>query len=252
MAAHAGLELTPDTPREQGREGTALDHPVPAGGPGGEQRKLAAEVDRLNAVIACLNRQLDDARTDKLTRLPTREDWTEQAETLLRELHEDVFVLLLDLNDFKRINDRHGHHIGNAVLRVQADRLRLWCDHLAGYGVVGRLYGDEMVAAFRLHQPSDLDRALDSLGNCLAKPCIVDGLRLTASAAIGVAPAAPGRPLDILMQAADKAMYAAKGQRGESWWQLAEDKNLADKVDHSPKNRPRDHLLRGSDGRAQE
>ncbi|MEU6193851.1 GGDEF domain-containing protein [Streptomyces sp. NPDC047061] len=153
-----------------------------------------------------LVRRLATARRDPLTGLHTRAGWTTRAEHLLNH-NPSALVLLIDLDDFKAINDTHGHAAGDTVLSVTARRLNDWCGR---HGIAARLGGDEFAAivtdpgrtpgirALRVA----LDRAVDHNGH---------GLPVSASVGICHRSRLPLPTLTDALSAADSAMYAAKG-----------------------------------------
>ncbi|WP_344625931.1 GGDEF domain-containing protein, partial [Kitasatospora arboriphila] len=87
-----------------------------------------------------LARRLATARRDPLTGLLTRDGFTARAERLIRSHPDRATVLLVDLDDFKTVNDTHGHAAGDAVLTATAHRLTAWC---GPSGLAARLGGDE-------------------------------------------------------------------------------------------------------------
>ncbi|MEU6509368.1 GGDEF domain-containing protein [Streptomyces sp. NPDC046942] len=153
-----------------------------------------------------LLRRLATARRDPLTGLHTRDGWTTRAERLLAK-HPGALVLLVDLDDFKAINDTHGHAAGDAVLAATARRLSSWCGH---NGVAARLGGDEF-AAIVTHP--DHTAGLSALRDALDRPVDRNGQTLPVSASVGFCHrlhlADP--TLTDALSAADSAMYAAKG-----------------------------------------
>ncbi|MGW1124169.1 GGDEF domain-containing protein [Streptomyces sp. NPDC002526] len=155
---------------------------------------------------ALLTHRLATARRDPLTGLRTRAGWTVLAERVISR-HWDAVVLLLDLDDFKNLNDTHGHAAGDVALAVTADRLTAWCGR---HGIAGRLGGDEFVAITR--QAPDLDR----LHHVLRQPVTHAGYRLPVSVSVGSCRLTdlPVRSLSDALAAADSAMYAAKGSTG--------------------------------------
>ncbi|MFF5803020.1 diguanylate cyclase domain-containing protein [Streptomyces sp. NPDC012746] len=154
---------------------------------------------------ALLTHRLATARRDPLTGLRTRAGWTARAQRFIRR-HRDSVVLLLDLDDFKTLNDTHGHAAGDAALAATGARLTAWCDR---YGYVGRLGGDEFVAVHRR-------RDLDGLSTALNAPVTYDGRSLPVSVSIGTCRLADlsVRSLPEALATADAAMYAAKGTHG--------------------------------------
>ncbi|MFF7612642.1 GGDEF domain-containing protein [Streptomyces lavendulae] len=153
-----------------------------------------------------LLRRLATARRDPLTGLHTRAGWTTRAEHLVAK-HPGAVVILVDLDDFKAINDTHGHAAGDMVLAATARRLSTWCGR---HGIAARLGGDEFAAIV-----TDPGRTpgLPALRTALDQPVTHHGLALPVSASVGhchradlLVPA-----LTDALSAADSAMYAAKG-----------------------------------------
>ncbi|MFJ7946589.1 GGDEF domain-containing protein [Streptomyces sp. NPDC096354] len=155
---------------------------------------------------ALLTHRLATARRDPLTGLRTRAGWTALAERVIRR-HRDAVVLLLDLDDFKNLNDSHGHAAGDVALTATAERLAAWCGR---HGIAGRLGGDEFVAIAR-RTPD-----LATLHRALRQPVTHAGHRLPLSVSVGSCRVAelPVRSLSDALAAADCAMYAAKGSAG--------------------------------------
>ncbi|GAA0796690.1 hypothetical protein Sya03_50770 [Spirilliplanes yamanashiensis] len=116
-------------------------------------------------------------------------------------------MLLVDLDDFKTVNDSLGHDIGDGLLVSVATTLRA---AVGDRGLPVRLGGDE----FAVLLPRGFGEAVARrLLTALAQP--VGEHRLLVQASIGIADAAPGTPLDTVLRDADVAMYAAK-QRGKA------------------------------------
>ncbi|MFE9395649.1 GGDEF domain-containing protein [Streptomyces flavidovirens] len=155
-----------------------------------------------------LAHRLATARRDPLTGLRTRAGWTTRAERDIRR-HPDTAVLLLDLDDFKGLNDTYGHAAGDLALAATAARLTAWCGR---HGIAGRLGGDEFVAVVR----SKTARDLDALADALHQPLNHDGQHLPLSVSFGACRLAdlPVRSLSDALTAADAAMYAHKGKAG--------------------------------------
>ncbi|MEW2123122.1 GGDEF domain-containing protein [Streptomyces sp. NPDC007259] len=152
-----------------------------------------------------LTRRLAAARRDPLTGLLTRAGWTARAERLLAR-HPGALVLLIDLDDFKTINDTHGHAAGDAVLTATADRLARWCGR---HGIAARLGGDEFAAIV----PNPGAVSLFELWTALDQPVTHNGLLLPVSASVGHSTRGqlPLPTLTHALSAADTDMYAAKG-----------------------------------------
>jgi diguanylate cyclase len=116
-------------------------------------------------------------------------------------------VLLVDLDDFKVINDTYGHHAGDAVLVAVADRLSRCVPASA---TAARLGGDEFAVLLPGADAAAARRLADRFTALLAEPVYVDGQPLRAGASVGVAARAGADPGVTLLRDADGAMYAAK------------------------------------------
>jgi diguanylate cyclase (GGDEF)-like protein len=169
---------------------------------------IAAALPALGWVLhgSLLLRRLATARRDPLTGLHTRAGFTTRAEHLLAK-HPTALVALIDLDDFKAINDTHGHAAGDAVLTATARRLRNWC---GSHGIAARLGGDEFVAIVTdpAHTPGTT-----ALQAALCRPVAFGGCLLPVSASVGLCHRTdlPVPALTDALSAADAGMYAAKG-----------------------------------------
>lgn len=153
---------------------------------------------------------------DPLTGLPNRrllQDRMERSFTLARRNKTQVAVLMVDLDNFKTINDRHGHRIGDEVLREVASRLKI-CVREAD--TVVRHGGDEFVVLLpELQRAQDAARVADKIIEDIAAPMRVGALELGVSASIGISfYPIDGQESDSLVWMADKAMYRMKQEGG--------------------------------------
>ena len=151
------------------------------------------------------------AETDPLTGVSNRRGLQRRAERQFATGAPQA-LLLLDLDRFKPINDRFGHHAGDRVLIELARRLR---SELSGVDTVARLGGDEFVVLVS----GETDRGALSamahrMGEQLRAPVEYEGRSLMVTASIGIARfPKDGRDLAGLLRAADAAMYHSKQQR---------------------------------------
>jgi diguanylate cyclase (GGDEF)-like protein len=151
-----------------------------------------------------------EAAHDALTGLPNRVTLRRRIDELLTAgADAAVGVLLLNLDDFKRVNDVLGHQQGDAVLQHVARLLRAAAPE---DGLVARLGGDEFAVV--LPQVAGAREAVetgDRLRAAIRTPVTVDGIRLEVSASLGVAVAPEhGRTVADLLRHADMAMHQAK------------------------------------------
>ena len=152
------------------------------------------------------------ARTDPLTELANRRHLHERCARLLT--HQDaapVSLLMIDLDGFKVINDRHGHPVGDALLVEVATRLAAT---MRRDDLLGRLGGDEFAAILPRTTPLQARAVAQRMHTALAGPMVVAGHVIRIDASVGVSAAGrPGTHTATLFREADTAMYRAKRSR---------------------------------------
>ena len=151
------------------------------------------------------------ATTDPLTRLVSRRALFERGKPLVAAAHVDdrpLAAMMVDIDHFKRINDRWGHAVGDAVLRHCARQLR---DGVREESLVARYGGEEFGLLVPLDRASDGFVAAERLRHRIAnRPCQVGDARVSVTVSIGVAIAKPQQSLDQLLAEADRLLYEAK------------------------------------------
>lgn len=157
---------------------------------------------------------------DPLTDLPNRimfEDRLEQALAQARRNGTLLAVFFLDLDNFKAINDHHGHQTGDRVLRVVAKRLAT-C--VRSTDTVARLCGDEFTLILQgLDRIPDIRQVAQKVLECLTPPLRLGGKDIPIQISIGIAvyPKDSTEPHQLL-EIADQAMYRAKNSGGQCWY----------------------------------
>jgi diguanylate cyclase (GGDEF)-like protein len=143
------------------------------------------------------------AYTDDLTGLGNRR-------AALTALERDPLgaVAVLDLDDFKEVNDAHGHAIGDQLLILVARRLVV---ALRGTGRAMRLGGDEFLILWT-DPPPDLTAAGRAILQVVTASAVIAGISVAVEASIGLISADRASGPRALLIAADTAMYAAKRQ----------------------------------------
>jgi diguanylate cyclase (GGDEF)-like protein len=159
-------------------------------------------------------RRAHDANHDGLTHLLNRRTFDHHVSDFLASNTDDVrgAILVLDLDGFKEINDRLGHHTGDLLLLGVAEQLTKSAPDSA---VVARLGGDEFAVLIPDVGSDAVTLAIvHRIRTELTRPIVVEGFRLSVGVSIGVAFAPThGRTADDLLSAADVAMYRAKRYR---------------------------------------
>lgn len=151
------------------------------------------------------------ATHDALTGLLNRAEFLQMTARAMARGAGRTGIIYLDLDRFKQVNDEGGHQTGDQVLAAVALRLRA---AVRPADVVGRVGGDEFAVLCQdLPQTEDLERVAGRLRAVLKAPLEANGTLHTIGATTGVAVAAPGSTPEELLDAADRAMYAAKFRR---------------------------------------
>lgn len=173
---------------------------------------LATSEERLRTITRLHEQLQEQALRDPLTGLYNRRYLAELfAREMARSQRErtPIALALIDLDHFKQLNDRHGHLVGDDVLRAVAIQLT---SNLRGSDAVFRIGGEEFLLLLPGATDKEAFARLHSLGQALAGqalPTRVGPLAVTLSAGLAVWPE-QGQTLDELMQVADAALYEAK------------------------------------------
>ncbi|MEV6349699.1 EAL domain-containing protein [Actinoplanes sp. NPDC051851] len=163
-------------------------------------RRQQAELERL-------------ALSDSLTGLHNRTGFAMALAERIEE-HRPSSVLLIDVDDFKMINDTLGPAAGDQLLYQLGDRLRELCD---AEELPARLGGDEFAVLLPADDPAAAERAATRFQAAVSKPVVYGDQQLMLHASVGIAIAEDGETPDEVLRNADIAMYAAKEAGKASW-----------------------------------
>lgn len=176
--------------------------------------ELETRVATRTAELAQANTRLRElAITDSLTGLYNRRFFFELAGKELSRAHrsqQPLSVMLLDLDNFKQINDQYGHLVGDQALQAVAKRIR---DCIREIDILGRYGGEEFVM---LMPDTDLASAIQMAERvCLgmnSDPIKINEQTISMAASLGVATLEVGQniTIDSLLDQADQALYTAK------------------------------------------
>jgi len=164
-----------------------------------------------------------DARIDFVTQLPNLREFfliTESELTKARESGERLGVIVCDLNSFKALNDRHGHMMGNRLLRKVAEGFRDCC---RSYDTVARMGGDEFVFLLPGVHKNNCGPQLELIHDTVRKACrdLCIDTNVTASVGSAFYPA-DGTSAEELLGLADRRMYRHKRMYYEGAMKLRE------------------------------
>jgi len=170
---------------------------------------------RLSRAMIPLKAALEEQAThDFLTELPNRRLLRDRLEEALAIEDRRPGCLLLDLDNFKSINDVHGHSVGDEVLVAVARRLQ---NAVRAKDIVGRLGGDEFFIVFEHTNPDEAASLAERFLGALERPVAVGSKQILAHASVGIALGARGVSQEELLKRADIAMYESKRKGGNGW-----------------------------------
>jgi diguanylate cyclase (GGDEF)-like protein len=158
---------------------------------------------------------------DLVTGLPNRTQVALRAAVMLEHAassREQLALLVIDVDNFKMLNDSLGHAAGDVVLRVVSNRL---VESAGAHALIGRLSGDEFMVVVPVPGTAEAAHAVRSLMDAVAAPTVVGGLPMSFSVSVGVSMyPADGDTFDVLFARADSALHAAK-RDGRAMYQFA-------------------------------
>ncbi len=184
----------------------------------------------INTRMALLEQLRFQALHDQVTGLPNRIAMGNRFDELFHAgAHPEVTsaVGVIDLDDFRAVNNTHGHETGDALLKEWAARLQ---GRLRDEDFLGRMGGDEFVLILkdvvRETAHVDLPRILERLHEAVESPFLVNGESVRIGMSLGVA-LFPEDGLDAssLLKSADEALYDVKTRKRKRdlWWEMAGD-----------------------------
>ncbi len=193
--------------------------------------RAGERIYRLQSELFEANRQLSQikdefeqmAKTDALTQIANRrhlferlnEEWSYRERTDGR-----LGVIMFDIDHFKHVNDTHGHHAGDAVLKMIA---RETARSVRTHDLLGRLGGEEFLVIVRDVDDAGLELLSERLRRCVAEQVVrFEGVEISVTVSVGAAARTPDHAeTDDLLADADLALYRAKeAGRNQSWLAL--------------------------------
>jgi diguanylate cyclase (GGDEF)-like protein len=178
--------------------------------------ELSLKYDELNEKNKELKRNEEKlyhmAHYDLITGLPNRKTIMDKIHELIEGSRIKVFpfyMVFIDIDSFKKINDTMGHHTGDLFIKQAADRFR---KNIEEEDLIGRIGGDEFALVIRRNLSRDeVFFYLDRIRMEFIKPFMIGDYEINSSASFGVAAfPADGANQSELMKNADAAMYKAK------------------------------------------
>ena len=156
------------------------------------------------------------SQTDELTGVLNRRAYTEivlQYEEQYKQNHTDFVLYMIDLDDFKAVNDNYGHEYGNLVLQSICKSLTVAASDNC---VLFRYGGDEFVVLHQLQSEDEIELLQKRFIRAVDSPRNLDGAKFTVKASVGHALYSETTSLLSLIELADKRMYEMKKQHKAS------------------------------------
>jgi diguanylate cyclase (GGDEF)-like protein len=180
--------------------------------------QLAASAIALSESRAAELKAKRTALHDAVTGLPNLTLFNDRLNTALAQAQRHgwrLAVMFIDLDDFKSVNDLHGHQVGDRILQTVARRLQTM---VRSSDTLSRRSGDEFL--FLMLEAKDKTNVESFAARIVAnicEPCDIDGLQLTVNASVGLAIfPEDGLTAQALLARADSAMYGVKEQHHSS------------------------------------
>ena len=172
-------------------------------------RDVAQVAAEANAALAASYVSLEQqANIDEVTGLPNRAMFMRRLSEALARRSQAAYVMFLDLDKFKPVNDRLGHAAGDAALKEVGARLRA-C--LTGSDLVARLGGDEFVILTQDRSTAQLDEMCRSIIKTISTRMVYAGVPFTLGVSIGMTKIQPHQDtIETILRRADAALYDAK------------------------------------------
>ena len=174
----------------------------------------------LEKLLLEANEKLERLATiDELTGiLNRRAPFEELKKSMYRALREgkELYIIMLDIDHFKRINDTYGHQVGDKVLQELAKRIK---NQLRPYDVIGRYGGEEFLVVLLENNEKTSIGIAERMRLCISeKPFVIENLELNITISLGVTSFKPTKEIDIdmilidLLKQVDAALYEAKNK----------------------------------------
>ncbi len=190
---------------------------------------------RLNSNILALEESQEQLRklatTDSLTSIPNRTALEENLTSGLKHSarsSDSYAVIFVDLDDFKRINDAHGHHVGDELLKAVGEKFQALCNE---QDVLARFGGDEFVFGYQVNSKQEASEKALAIRRVFYEPFLLSRVTIMTSCSIGVS-MSPDNGSDVasLLSKSDIALYRSKEvSKGQI---LFYDHNIDEEVRH--------------------
>jgi diguanylate cyclase (GGDEF)-like protein len=172
------------------------------------QKRILRDAKKLQSLTEISEQYKVKSETDKLTGLSNREGLSQALKNIeLNHSKKEFALLIIDIDFFKKLNDRYGHDIGDIVLEDLSQVIHQNC---RSSDLVCRWGGEEFVILFRIEKPQDATLFAEKIRLQIASTAFAGSLRLPLTISIGIALMHEQENFEITFKRADQALYAAK------------------------------------------
>ncbi len=172
-----------------------------------------------------IHSQLEEkARRDSMTQLLNKQALKEEIEDFLSEKPQGIHAfMVIDIDDFKKINDTFGHVFGDTIIQEVSERLK---EQFRGMDIIGRVGGDEFVVCMKYTSVEHAKEKAKTLCESIRKRYSSSTAEQTITCSVGITFFGEGETSDYeeMFSKADMAMYQAK-MSGKNGYQIADKKN---------------------------
>lgn len=198
-----------------------------------------------------IHSQLEEkARRDPMTKLLNKQALREEIEEFFSEKPEGIHAfMVIDIDNFKKINDTFGHFFGDAIIKEIADKIM---ERFRGMDIIGRVGGDEFVVCMKYTTVEHAKAKAASLCESVQKKYIGNRAERTVTCSVGISFfGEDGMDYETLFRKADMAMYQAK-VKGKNGYQVADKKIVLREVQTVGEKEERDENYQIVEGQDQD
>ena len=170
------------------------------------ERDVTVEFQRTSELIAMSEELRMQSLTDPLTSVPNRGAF-DAAMEMVEQMDADAWLIILDIDDFKAVNDTYGHVVGDGLLKAVSKNLS---SAMGANDLLARLGGDEFAMIIPDVDDGEFAQRLDQIGRVANRSITVDRVELSPICSYGATRRMPGESMESWLRRSDRVMYEQK------------------------------------------
>ncbi len=175
------------------------------------ERDVTVEFQRTSELIAMSEELRMQSLTDPLTSIPNRGAF-DSAMEMVQEMDADAWLIMLDIDDFKAVNDTYGHVAGDGLLKAVAKNLS---SAMGTNDLLARLGGDEFAIIIPETGEAEFEERLEQIGRVANDSVTIDQIELKPHCSYGATRRLPGESMASWLRRSDRMMYSQKKAKRE-------------------------------------